>query len=936
MKVAFHLRRRPDPGPASAVLLESADAGAVLDLAARAGSGRLALIFRVAGGFIVRLGEGVAPPVGPIRLRSLADDLYLPVDADLVPALLDDEARGLTRDLGLVFLPGGRVLGFDWSSPVPIGSLVAPGRRRASSWSSFPDRPPRADRIREIALESTDGLPGDPFGGAGDPAGPGAGIGAEGAPRPEGAGAASTIAGRAAIGAGRGLIGLGALFGIRALAEVGARWIGRAVDRVPRLTEQVFGRQEGALRELLRQFREGDVDRALRHALPMGGAGARGTVPSTAGRLPRVDPTYSLRSLLGSGRGPGGIWFGGFDVQAELAAEYRKAADAAERRGDYRRAAYIHGRLLNDLATAALLLVRAGLHRDAGTIYLERLRDIPAAARAFEAAGDFDRALGLYRHAAMHVEAGDLLRRLGEEEEAVGEYVRAADLLDSGHELARLAAGDLLRDRARRPDLAMGRYARGWEDRPSVNSVAFALRMAAILADRGEAAPLLGLVDQAGAMFRRRDLAAIAGGFHNEIARLADRPALAGARDDLRDRALMGLGDVLRVLGPRGGRPGQLASAFFGRAMAWAPDVVGDATHALKAAFDLEAGRSRLAELIAGSPSPAEIRRIKVGRGPVSAVCHSPAQGEVFLGFESGEVYRVGLRTFEVSRLEEGPGPVASIAVEPDGRSLVMLIGEETGSRQFVHRTRPRGSSTWSRQARTIEGPGDFWLTPVLAVGAFHAVGVWDGGAMILLGGAGDLELIRRMPMPYLKTEPHAALLISPPSAGPRSGPTAITVSALIHDGPDVCLVDLGGRDMPRPRYLGWRPTLPEGHTLRSVPMAWLQVDSERLELAGLDREGAIHWSSLKINDAELIRTSNNISASDRSYAATTIIRAGLVAGVTESGVDWLRCGPQAFTPIGSTGAESPSPMACFADPRAGDLVVVSGDGTLSCIPTPR
>ena len=131
----------------------------------------------------------------------------------------------------------------------------------------------------------------------------------------------------------------------------------------------MLGRQEGALRELLRQFREGDVERALRHALPLGGDGGRGGHALGRRQAPRRSTrrTRSSRSS-GSGRGPTGIWFGGFDVQAELAREYRKAAEEAERRGDYRRAAYIHGKLLNDFATAAHLLCpggpapRRGLH----------------------------------------------------------------------------------------------------------------------------------------------------------------------------------------------------------------------------------------------------------------------------------------------------------------------------------------------------------------------------------------------------------------------------------------------------------------------------------------------------------------------------------------------------------------------------------------------
>ena len=809
---------------------------------------------------------------------------------------------------------------------MPLLALVTADRREGGDWRPFPDRPDRPDRLREIALEPPENGSGeDLFESGTDPAG----IGSEGPPRPEQAGGASTLAGKAAVNAGKGLIGLGTLLGIKALADLGARWIGQAVERVPRLTEAMLGRQEGALRELLRQFREGDVDQALRHALPLGGQGGRGGLPSGDGKLPTVDPTYSLQSLLGSGRGPTGIWFGGFDVQAELAKEYRKAADEAERRGDFRRAAYIHGKLLNDFATAAHLLSRAGLHRDAAFLYLHRLKDIPAAARAFEAAGEVDRALGLYRQKQLHAEAGDLLRRVGEEEAAIQEYVVAADLLARASRQGRLAAGDLLRDRARRPDLAMDFYAQGWRDRPSSNAVACGLRMATIFADRGEAPTLLELVDEADAVFLRPGLDGPAGEFYNALAALADREALAEARDDLRDRALMGLAAKLRQSVATPGRSGQIASTYLGRNRAWSADLVEDANHALKAAFDLEHQRRRLARQIVGSYSMGEPRRIDVGGGVVSAACHAMITGEVFLGFETGEVYRVDVARGEVARLDNDHLPVSSLAVDAEGRTLVMLLGEGSGEMRLVHRARVPGSTGWTRQVRVIDGPGDFWLTQVMTAGHGQFLGVWNGEELVLMGGVGVLTSLPRLPMPFLKTEPHAALLIPPSTGDPLRG------TILIHDGPDVCHVDFQGR-MLRRRYLGWRPTLLEGLTLRSVPLAWLPIDPERIELAGLDREGVARWSSLTINDTELIRTSNNLSTGGSAYAATTLVRAGLVAGVGGSGIHWLRCGPQAFTMVGSTVPVARSPMACFPSYRTGELVVVCIDGTLVCVPIPR
>ena len=88
------------------------------------------------------------------------------------------------------------------------------------------------------------------------------------------------------------------------------------------------------------------------------------------------------------------------------------------------------------------------------------------------------------------------------------------------------------------------------------------------------------------------------------------------------------------------------------------------------------------------------------------------------------------------------------------------------------------------------------------------------------------------------------------------------------------------------------------------------------------------------------------IPEAKRVYAATTLIRAGLVAGVTRSRVDgegvtrgrvdWLRCGAQAFTQIGSTPLDVDSPLACFPAHRTEELVIVSRDGTLHCVPSPR
>src|SRR5439155_1193069 len=171
---------------------------------------------------------------------------------------LTDEVAALTRDRGLVVLPGGEVLAFDPDRPLPVGTWLVAARVRRSEWQPFPPRPDRPDRLTTIER----------------PAPP-----------------------------------------IAAVIEV---LTGGAPDGAEPLP--------------------GDVEKALRHApIAVPDPDAPASPIGTDARLGTRDPRYSLRDLITAGRG-GAAWLGGGDVWAELAREYRRLADEAAARGDYRRA----------------------------------------------------------------------------------------------------------------------------------------------------------------------------------------------------------------------------------------------------------------------------------------------------------------------------------------------------------------------------------------------------------------------------------------------------------------------------------------------------------------------------------------------------------------------------------------------------------------------
>ena len=166
------------------------------------------------------------------------------------------------------------------------------------------------------------------------------------------------------------------------------------------------------LRKLLREFRDGDPAKALRRAISITPSDGPAT-PTRAGHLPWMRAIYNLGDLLRlrpPGRGEAyAVLPAEPNLVEVLAQEYRKAARRAAEQGDFRRAAYIYGFLLRDDRKAAGVLQRGGLHHDAALLYLKKLNDLAAAAQAFEAAGEVDRAIELYRQTARHEAAGDLL-----------------------------------------------------------------------------------------------------------------------------------------------------------------------------------------------------------------------------------------------------------------------------------------------------------------------------------------------------------------------------------------------------------------------------------------------------------------------------------------------------------------------------------------------
>jgi tetratricopeptide (TPR) repeat protein len=923
-KVSFQLRKANAAEETTGLLLLSEDPADVLALCARlsASAGRpetrsetsrdfCRAIHAVPGGFLVRLSQpATTVHFGALRLREFAVNLYLPVDANLSPALFDDEASALGRDRRLVFLPGGQVVAFDPSKPLAWSALVQARRVSRGGWQALPERPALADRVRDILLDRPQDEPEIIVEGGG------AGI-AEETPQPPANGAGSNLTGHLLSGLGLSLSWVGNLVGWRNLAHLGAGMAQSGLRRIVRYSESLLGQQEAVLRDLLRDFREGNIDKALRRALPISQETDRGNAVASDAQLPTHDPRYSLGSVLASGRGPVGLWMGGAELQVQLTAEYRKAAEAATARGDYRRAAFIYGRLLNEYRLAADVLSRGGLHHDAAILYLHKVGDNMAAARAFEAAGEIDRAVKLYRQCGAFVQSGDLLRKVGEDDLAVRDYLAAAGALENTGQY--LAAGELLLDKTGQVNLALKPLRRGWGLRPEGNALACLKRLAQFYAEQETPKALQTLVAEADHFFAQTGADHDVGSFYNQLAHLAELPNLAAVRDQLRDTALLAVAGRLRERAALGFRRGSLVSTLFGQSGAWGPDVVSDADAAFIAATRLKAARA---------PSVSrDLVRLTLGSGLVVAACAAQETGRLFVALSTRQI--VGFNPEDGTMISPAVyAPVDQLAADEAGEMLLARHGN--GGKMisgFDYRARLAFPQQTCERMIEMESPR---LTYVTHDGGEPVVGVWNDTSLKLLKGWHLVPEATLEGSQYPEAFAPCSAVLTRTSISPGNH----CWGALLFSAGAVAWCPFRGTARA-PASLGWMAA-PQQQALCSELVRTLETSNGcEVELLRLGEPGNLFWSRLSLHGHECERIGDAVSVGAR-YLAATMLLPRQFAGVHKDGVDWLRLDGRQLVVWTRTTVHLGNAVACFFSPLTMEMLVLCGDGTLVRVPVPQ
>ncbi len=620
-------------------------------------------------------------------------------------------------------------------------------------------------------------------------------------------------------------------------------------------------------------------------------------------------------------RGQAADWLGGADVQAQLALEYRKAAEAATARGDFRRAAFIYGKLLRDYRQAAAVLSRGGLHHDSAILYLEKVADFLSAAREFEAGGEFDRAVQLYRQRAQHVLAGDLLRKLGEEQQAVAEYELALEQMLGTQQY--LSAGELALEKLSRPERALECFRAGWDQRPRRGGVCLR-RLVQLLAERSEAAEMLTLLDEAGPYLEQQGSDADCSSFYSDIVRLAERPNLSAVRDLLLDRALMGLAGRLRTRSQVETSPGSLVATLFGLSGVWAPAQVSDAEAALKGTL-----QTRKAE-----KQPRGQRAIiqtRLHEGTISAACVAGESGNLFVAFEDGALRWFNPAQGITEELPSLPG-VCSLATEPRGMVLLALSEGSEVEYQLAsfHVVEGRKYSRLLTR-KVVSGLGASpQLAPLIRVG-FEPVGVvWWAEGFVVFQGSQALPVERNERINESLFPPwHGALLVPAPECN----------RLLLVDEQSAFLYPLPFQhpNSPGCGALGWTARPAPGLLSSQVFRASRTEAAVNVDVLRIDEESSqVIWSRLTVSDKHQFGPMEWATSKSGKYLGAALLTPPRLAAIREGGIDWLRIHGRHLEVVSSTEINLTGACGCFFSPPTGELLILCRDGYLLRVAVPQ
>ncbi len=349
--------------------------------------------------------------------QVLGGKLYIPVQADVFPAVRNDEwPMLLTWDVQVLH-PHIGLVGFHHSDALELSVLPKFGPPRPADWglaqNGLASRPPF--RQIEVRQPKPDDLN-------------------QSLRKDEGSKPLSDLSPKDLSEKPAPMDGLRRYLLERALAASGRYrdnfgdsnrpydgkdWLAGIEQWVQRQLDSIRSKRRSEIERLLDLF-DRDTNEALRYALPLDDPyEKRGTAPPTTALGPR-STDFSLGKIGGGSASD--AWTLEDKHLNDLRQKYHAAARKAIAEGDFRRAAYIYAHLLHDYNTAANVLRQGEYWREAATLYKDHLQNLPAAAECLEMGKLYWEAIEIYEKLGRYEKIGDLCRLVGAEEKAVAAW----------------------------------------------------------------------------------------------------------------------------------------------------------------------------------------------------------------------------------------------------------------------------------------------------------------------------------------------------------------------------------------------------------------------------------------------------------------------------------------------------------------------------------
>lgn len=198
--------------------------------------------------------------------------------------------------------------------------------------------------------------------------------------------------------------------------------------------------------ERLMDMLENNPEEALRYAIPLDEHGYSRGEQEMEFKMQDRGSDFSLFGRLTGGGGGGNVNLG--DEYFKLQQQYRRSAEALEKKGDFEKAAFIYLKLLKDYAGAAETLRRGKRYEKAAYVYTKYLKNELLAAECFEEGLIYDKAIELYRKHNKLEKVGDLYTVQGKQMLANKAYQEVIDdyLQQSQHIKAALLCKKKLSD----------------------------------------------------------------------------------------------------------------------------------------------------------------------------------------------------------------------------------------------------------------------------------------------------------------------------------------------------------------------------------------------------------------------------------------------------------------------------------------------------------